>query len=72
MVTTLVHQTDNHDWYTIRYRKHWAITHTLLFNIVLKDDKPPTDGYFSPLVPMNKNGYNDLKVSQTFIKSNCK
>lgn len=70
-MTTLIHQTDKHDWYTIRFKEHWARVHSLLFNIVPKGDKPPTNGYYQPRIPMDKNGYHNLKVRGTFIKPQC-
>ena len=68
----LVHQTEEHDWYIIRWKQSWSIAHSILYNIVDKGSEPPTIGYYQPRYIMDKMGYTNLKVYQTFQKSNCK
>ena len=67
----LVHQTEKHDWYIIRWKEKYSRTHSILYNIVDKGSKPPTTGYYQPRYIMNKMGYTDLMVYQTFQKPNC-
>jgi hypothetical protein len=67
----LVHQTEKHDWYKERIKNFPGIGYTMLYNIVPKGEESPTSGYLQPRVIMDKKGYHNLKVFQTFNKSNC-
>ena len=69
MAAELVHQTDKHDWYKMRFRKEgWSNVHSVIYNIIPKDNPIPVSGYYSPRYIMDMKGYEDLKVGQTFEK----
>jgi len=69
----LVHQTEKHDWYKgyVKGMGFMSYGVSLVFNIVPKGAKVPIMGYLEPRVIMDKMGYQNLKVFETFSKPHC-
>ena len=70
----IVHQTEKHDWYKGRVDNFPGSGYSMLYNIVPKGEKPPNTywrNYIHPRIIMDKMGYPNLRVYQTFSKPSC-